>query len=289
MNPLTKAQRGGLTFSALIVFYLVLTLIGQAILLAFCDSESVVFIAIGSLFSEVALFTVSLVHRKKIGETFCESENCKRFNPLYIIVAILIAVGMFLGFGMVNSIFADWLTGLGLKVNQSTVPLNNVYQYLLFAILLGVVPAISEELFFRGVFINDLKGLGTLGACVFSGLFFALYHCSAAQFIYQFIYGFLLALLTVKSGSAIPSILAHFINNFSVISFQYFKVNIPLDNPIVYVIGIIMVLVSVVVLLTFPKIKRTKANSKEVLGVFFPFGIVGVIACLGMIIGGLFA
>ena len=288
MKDLTNSQKSGFTFSAVIVFYLVLTLIGQAILLAFCERGSVVFLAVGSLFSEIAIFTVSLLHRKKSGETFCNSENCKRFNPLYIVVSVLIAVGMFFGFGKVNELFAGWLIDIGLNVNQAVVPLNNVSQYILFSVLLGVIPAISEELFFRVEFINGLKGMGTLLACLFSGLFFALYHCSASQLIYQFIYGSLLALLTVKSGSAIPSILAHFINNFSVITFNYFKISIPLDNPLIYVLGIVMVLISLAVLLLFPKIKKAKAEKGEVLGLFFPFGIIGVLACVGMIVGGLF-
>lgn len=288
MKDLTNSQKSGFTFSALIVFYLVLTLIGQAILLTFCERGSVVFLAVSSLFSEIALFTVSLLHRKKSGETFCNSENCKRFNPLYIVVSVLIAVGMFFGFGKVNELFAGWLIDIGLNVNQAVVPLNNVSQYILFSVLLGVIPAISEELFFRGVFINGLKGMGTLLACLFSGLFFALYHCSASQLIYQFIYGSLLALLTVKSGSAIPSILAHFINNFSVITFNYFKVSIPLDNPLIYVFGLVMVAISLAVLLLFPKIKKAKAEKGEALGLFFPFGIIGVLACVGMIVGGLF-
>ncbi len=288
MKDLTNSQKSGLTFSALIIFYLVLTLAGQAILLAFCERGSVVFLAVSSLFSEIALFTVSLIHRKKSGETFFDSENCKRFNPLYILISVLIAVGMFFGFGRVNELFAGWLVDIGLNVNQAVVPLNNVWQYLLFSLLLGVIPAISEELFFRGVFINGLKGMGTLCACLFSGLFFALYHCSASQLIYQFIYGSLLALLTVKSGSAIPSILAHFINNFSVITFNYFNVSISLENPLIYVFGLVMIAISLVVLLLFPKIKRAKAEKGEVVGLFFPFGIVGVLACVGMIVGGLF-
>jgi membrane protease YdiL (CAAX protease family) len=160
--------------------------------------------------------------------------------------------------------------------------------FIIFSILLAVIPAFSEELFFRGVFINGLKGVGTILACFFSGLFFALYHCSASQFIYQFIYGFVLALLTVKSGSVIPSIVAHFINNFSVLAFYYFGVNVPLKNPIVYFSGLALIIFSVSIMLFAPKLKKQDKAKDRAIGVLLPFGFIGVIACVGLILGNLF-
>lgn len=288
MNGLTKAEKSGLTFSALIILYLFISFIGQAVLLLFTESGSVLFLAVSSVFSEIALFTVSLVHRKKTKKTIFDLENVKKFNPLYIILSVLIAAGMLFGLGFLNQTFANVLIGWGLKVNSSSVPLNNVYQFLLFTALLAVVPAVSEELFFRGVFINGLSGVKTVFACLFCGLFFALYHCSATQFIYQFFYGSILALLTVKSGSALPSMIAHFINNFCVLSFEYFKLNIDFYNPLIIILGIVMLAVSVCVLLFFPKIKKTEKVKGEVKKLFFPFGFIGVVLCLVMIIGNLF-
>ncbi len=288
MNGLTKAERSGLTFSALIILYLFINVIGQAVLLNFTESGSVVFLAVSSLFSEIALFTVSLVHRKRNGENLFDSENVKKFNPLYVVVSFLIAAGMFMGLGFLNQAFANLLSGWGLKTSSVSVPLDNVYQYLLFTLLLAVIPAVSEELFFRGVFINGLSGVKTVSACLLCGLFFALYHCSATQFIYQFFYGFVLALLTVKTGSAIPSMLAHFINNFGVLSFEYFGVGIDFYNPFIIAGGLIMLIIAVCILLFYPKIKKGETVKGEKGKLFFPFGFVGVVLCLVMIIGNLF-
>ena len=101
------------------------------------------------------------------------------------------------------------------------LPLSNAGWLILNIIMLAVVPAICEELIYRGVIFNGLRKFGSLGAIVISALIFALAHGSAMQFFYQFILGVVLAIAVLKSGSIITSMVIHFLNNTIVVVYNY--------------------------------------------------------------------
>lgn len=78
---------------------------------------------------------------------------------------------------------------------------------------IAVVPALAEELIFRGFFYHGYRPAGIGKAIVFSGLCFGLLHMNLNQFCYAFVIGMLFALLVEATGSVISSMLAHFIIN----------------------------------------------------------------------------
>ena len=142
-------------------------------------------------------------------------------------------------------------------------------------------------MFFRGILLKSLSGTKIISATITIALCFALYHCSAAQFVYQLIYGAGLTLLTIVSGSVIPAIVAHFVNNFIVILFEYFNVHIDFYNPLLVAVGLaILILFFVVVIL---KLKKLKNNTNEKVSAFwFPYGLLGTILCLALLCGSMF-
>ena len=97
-------------------------------------------------------------------------------------------------------------------------------RYIALSISLAVLPAIFEELFFRGILLNSLISGGKLFAVIVSSLCFAVYHCSITQLLYQFIFGIAFSLLALNSKSIFPCILTHFLNNFIILTAYYFKI-----------------------------------------------------------------
>lgn len=82
----------------------------------------------------------------------------------------------------------------------------------LFAI--GLVPAICEEVLFRGVVLRGLSSrFIPLAAIVFSAALFSAYHMSLIQALPTFTLGLLLGLLSLRGDSVLPSMLAHLLNN----------------------------------------------------------------------------
>lgn len=81
-------------------------------------------------------------------------------------------------------------------------------------ILYALLPALCEELAFRGFILSGLlKRFRPRTAIVVSSFMFALFHMNVFQFLPAFFLGIILGLLTVRSGSLGPAMIFHFLHN----------------------------------------------------------------------------
>lgn len=79
---------------------------------------------------------------------------------------------------------------------------------------IAVVPAICEEVLFRGAVQRSLATrLFPIGAVVLTSLLFAGYHMSLVQLIPTFTLALALGALAHRADSVVPAMLAHFLNN----------------------------------------------------------------------------
>ena len=86
----------------------------------------------------------------------------------------------------------------------------------LFQLLLvmAVLPAICEELAFRGFILSGLKTLGSKWrAIIISSLFFGLAHFAVQQSLMAGIFGLVLGYLAVQTGSLLPCMIFHMVHN----------------------------------------------------------------------------
>ena len=92
---------------------------------------------------------------------------------------------------------------------------DNIWKILLSVFVIGVIPAIGEELIFRGLLQSLLQRLwrSPWVAISISAFIFAIFHGYINGFLPIFILGWLLGFLFAFSGSLWPGILFHFINN----------------------------------------------------------------------------
>jgi sodium transport system permease protein len=81
------------------------------------------------------------------------------------------------------------------------------------ALLIVLVPAVVEEIFFRGIVLTGLRHRGLAVAAIGSALAFALFHVSFFRLLPTGFLGLLLALTTVWSGSIFPAMAWHALNN----------------------------------------------------------------------------
>jgi sodium transport system permease protein len=91
-------------------------------------------------------------------------------------------------------------------------------------VALALSPAICEELLFRGVLLRASwrpgargAGLSTAAAVLVNGLLFALFHLSVYRLLPTFVLGAILALVAMRSGSILPAMLFHLLNNSAAI------------------------------------------------------------------------
>lgn len=83
-------------------------------------------------------------------------------------------------------------------------------------LVMAVLPAIGEELMFRGFAFGTMKAkTKPLTAILMTGFIFGCYHFSLVKLIPTAFLGCLLAVLVYRTGSIFPAMLMHFANNFA--------------------------------------------------------------------------
>ena len=119
--------------------------------------------------------------------------------------------------GWVNSlvpmpdVFTEMQTSM-MDMITSFLKMDDVLIVGLFHI--GIVPAVCEEILFRGYVMRSFeKSWGIVAAILVSGLFFGLYHIQLSNLLPLATLGILLAYLTWVSDSLIPAMFAHLMNN----------------------------------------------------------------------------
>lgn len=106
----------------------------------------------------------------------------------------------------------------------------------------AVLPAVCEELVFRGVLARALARRGAvISAAGISALVFSVYHLSPVQALPTFTLGVVLAVLAIRADSVLPAMLAHATNNAIAIAMSRGELAVAaswlVDHPIAALIG----------------------------------------------------
>lgn len=109
------------------------------------------------------------------------------------------------------------------KLVETVVGLNNIWEYLLGLVIMGFLPALCEEVLFRGGFQNFLTRATRMPwlSIFIVSILFSLAHFSFYGFLSRFFLGVVLGLLYQYSGRIWLTILAHFLNNAIVLTSLY--------------------------------------------------------------------
>lgn len=170
----------------------------------------------------IAFFAVIFIRRKK--NVFKTARITFKFDYKIFLGVILIGViTMFASInmtGLFNYVFS-FVSPIELTSTLG-ITMDNFGQFLIVVLLLAVMPAVCEELVFRGIIYNGLRNkFNVKWATVLSSVMFALIHLSIYKTFYQLILGVVLALIAYYTGTIFYGIIFHFINNFTIILVNY--------------------------------------------------------------------
>ncbi len=287
-----SAKVGGFAYSAAAIMYIVVSLIASAIIsLAGAEYGSDAYIYISYIAAQVGILIAVAVTMRMQHAPF-RSVFPVKCSPKYFIIAVLIIFGLLFSLNWVNSWFISLFEGIGYVPRESTSYYPTLTGgYIVPALLvIAVLPAICEEALFRGVIYNSLdRSVGSIPAIFLVGLVFSLYHASPEQTVYQFIAGCLFAFVAMRSGSILPSMLMHFLNNGIIIVLaacgcfdEAGDLIISQTGNIVLMILSAICLVAGVVWLILDRKKPARKGGKsggELLK-FFLYGAVGIVLML---------
>ena len=174
---------------------------------------------------------------------------------LKIILAVVV-LNIFFSYGML------YLSNSILDI----VPSGNAFNSFLTGTLITtiLISPISEELIFRGVFLNRLQlAVPVVFAVLISSLLFAALHSFGSIFS-AFIFGICIAILYLKTDNIFVAIFAHFFNNlFAEIIVVLDPNKILFTNSSVVLIMSILAVVSFVIILLFIIGNLKKLNNND--------------------------
>lgn len=176
------------------------------------------------LLTQVVFICLWLIYHKGARISYKATPfSFKKANPWTVLLSIVTGIISVLGFlWLIEGCFGKLFTIWGFENSSMGLPLDSVGWLFANFIILGIVPAICEELLFRGIIFTGLrKSFGVLASVLIDGLLFALIHQSLLQFIYPFILGCILCVVLEKTGNILYTILIHMFNNFTTIFLTY--------------------------------------------------------------------
>ena len=193
---------------------------------------------IGMILLPVAIFVLTVFERPRT-----ELKLNLKFSPIFWYSIIFFSIsGLFIvGFlGEINMKIPvpDWMGEVEENVNATIefmISGGGNGGFFLTIILLSVLPAIGEELFFRGILqkLFDKVTKNQLTSILITATIFSAYHFQFQTFLPRFFMGIMLGYLLVWSGSILVPMLAHFLHNFiSIIGVKYSLNNgLEIENP----------------------------------------------------------
>lgn len=220
--PRLNSKTGGIAYTANLVVYLVTSLIVSLIILAAkIDSGDDLAVYLSYLASPVAIILCGVFILKffklDIKEVFPVKTNIK-----YYIIGLLLIFGLLFSLGWVNDLSVKFFKLFGYKPRESEsyFPSLSGGRVVLALFVIAVLPAVLEEFIFRGVIFRSIEGsVGSIRAIFIVGFCFSLFHGSPEQTVYQFIAGCAFTFLAMRSGSTLPTVMMHFINNALIVIF----------------------------------------------------------------------
>lgn len=164
---------------------------------------------------------------------FMEAIKANRAPKLkQVFLCLVIAIVCMFGFSSLTNLFLELLYNAGYSSVAADVSIPNVWYYLVYVLFICVVPAIAEEVLFRGLICSGLKKISTVVAVFGSAFLFMIMHGNPDQTVHQFILGVVLALAFLVSNNIWVPILIHFFNNFIAITYAFILQNVDLGGVV---------------------------------------------------------
>ncbi len=186
-------------------------------------SETLAFKIITSSITAISFFVIFIFYVKKYKiSAFKAVKINKHISVINVFICLAIGVVAVFGVSPFVNLIDLGLAKLGFKFESLPFEINSVSTYIYAIITMALLPAIAEELIFRGLIFNGLnskyKPVVSVGL---SALFFMLIHGSIQQTFYQLLMGVVFAIVVLKTNNLIYSMIIHFVSNFSVVSIEY--------------------------------------------------------------------
>lgn len=208
-------------FLLTIVIWIVEAATGESGTTLRLQKESFLFVVGISVLNQVAFAGAYYIwHRTRKIDPLAPARVVRMDKRGYIMSAGLGVVILF-AFMMSSFLYSYLFSLFGYYDAETALVFNTWPRYIAGILLVSALPAVFEELIFRGAMLRGLAPLGKWPAVLISVTAFTLMHMSPSQTIHQFLMGIVYALVVWETGSVVAGMIMHFLNNALVITLEF--------------------------------------------------------------------
>ncbi len=293
----TRAKGAGLAFSLsallpALILMIALAVLGLCNLLQEGYTAKDWYIYVSYLLPQISAVLITVFYFKYTKTPVKRAVCRQKCHWKYLLIAVALQFGL-LSLSELNGWFIGLLEKTGYEATDVALPNVNGFGFVGVFLVVAILAPITEEVLFRGVVLEGLQsGFSALVAAVLCGALFSLYHQNPVQTAYQFCCGVAYALLAVRAGSVLPTILAHFLNNAYILilykcGVTAFSTAVMLPLTITSGVCLLATLLYLFIFDKKPAVagETDKAERKR----FFLFALVGMLVCAITWITSLFA
>jgi len=162
----------------------------------------------------------------------------RKISPLSFFIGVILIFTIlpflnFLGEWNATLLFPESMSGVNtwikasedsaMELTKGFLAVNSFHTYLFNIFMIAIIPAIGEEMIFRGIVLKEInKGIKNIHiAVVLSAILFSTMHMQFFGFFPRILLGLLLGYIYIWSKNIIFPILIHFLNNAIAVTIAY--------------------------------------------------------------------
>lgn len=269
ISSLVLCQLGTAIFAAICLT--ITTFFGITNEMFFKFLDTALGILLTSLFMDGIIVLIFLFFNKNKDNKILSKPKLKKVLT-YILLAILFYLLLCPIVTVFNSVIYNFFPKNDLKYELTTT------NYFISLVSMVVLPAIAEEILFRGLIFKGLQKRSNIFAIIISSIMFSLFHLSLEQTIYPILMGLVLAVIMCYENNIIYCITIHLVNNFITLTLKYFNISLVFNSWIYYLLAFICAAIFIALLFfAFKKLKNQKQKLENEHKVY-------LLVCLGIVL-----
>lgn len=195
---------------------------GESLTKDFLGMDNTVFLLFYSFVYIFSLLVPAVVVSFLFNKRFVPFSPAKSVSFGFAFWSVIGAVGMCMFTNILNSILQSLFYQMGADIpDMPQLMVHTPTSLIINLFTIAVLPALLEEMIYRGYILRTLRAYGDGFAVLISAMLFSLMHGNLRQIPFAFIVGLFLGFLYVQTNNIWIPIVVHFINNGISVVMEY--------------------------------------------------------------------
>ena len=179
------------------------------------DTESIIFGITVMIIYILSFGIIIFIGYKKSKQKFNEVFKFNKVSMNYWLAIIVFMFGFIIISSEIDNVI-NYFLPMPEFFQDTFDSLMGKQIFIISFLMIGILPALLEEMFFRGVVLNGFyNNYSEKKAILISALLFGLIHLNPWQFVTAFIIGIIMAWVCIKTKSILLCIYMHLFNNLT--------------------------------------------------------------------------